>query len=211
MCTSCRWGTNGTCCICCRSCLVCAVYSAKEHCRPQSTTSIWVKYIWVYQTVWRTYGLYLWPWVGDTYVTTFHMTFLSVTHHIRTYILCENRSSIQSISLMRSATSSPVEFCQNDSAHTHVSIYLFLYLPISHSSFRPTHWNSHVSSHWSPQTVYYKIELNKPYMLVPLLLGSLLLERIGSECYKSHGQKCTYGRIFLVPACRIHWTVSSDV
>ena len=43
------------------------------------------------------------------YITTFRITFLSVTHHVhtRTYIriLCENRSSIQSLSLMRSAIS----------------------------------------------------------------------------------------------------------
>ena len=41
------------------------------------------------------------------YATTFRVTFLSVTHHvrtcIRTYVLCENRSSIQSLVLMRSA------------------------------------------------------------------------------------------------------------
>ena len=28
------------------------------------------------------------------YVTTFRVTFLSVTRHVRTYVLCENRSSI---------------------------------------------------------------------------------------------------------------------
>jgi len=47
------------------------------------------------------------------YVSTFRVTFLSVTHHIRTYVrthvrthvLCENRSSIQSLALMRSPTS----------------------------------------------------------------------------------------------------------
>jgi len=32
------------------------------------------------QTVWHTYGLYLW------YVSTFHVTFLSMTHHVRMYI-----------------------------------------------------------------------------------------------------------------------------
>jgi len=41
------------------------------------------------------------------YVTTFRVTFLSVTHHvhthIRTYVLGENRSSIQSLALMHSA------------------------------------------------------------------------------------------------------------
>ena len=42
-------------------------------------------------------GLSLW------YATTFRVTFLSVTHHVRTYVLCENRSSIQSLALMRSA------------------------------------------------------------------------------------------------------------
>jgi len=50
-------------------------------------------------------GLYLW------YATTFRVTFLSVTHHVRTYVrthartyvLCENRSPIQSLALMRSA------------------------------------------------------------------------------------------------------------
>ena len=39
------------------------------------------------------------------YVTTFRVTFLNKTHHIRmhvrTYVLCENRSSIQSFALMR--------------------------------------------------------------------------------------------------------------
>jgi len=45
-----------------------------------------------------TYGPYIW------YVTTFYVTFLSVTHHIRTYILCENISSIQSLTLMSLAT-----------------------------------------------------------------------------------------------------------
>ena len=70
-----------------------------------SAINIWVERIWVCQTVWRTYGLYLW------YVTTFRVTFLSVTHqvrtyvctHVRTYVLCENGSSIQSLALMRSA------------------------------------------------------------------------------------------------------------
>ena len=51
-----------------------------------------------------TYGLYLWPWVGCMYVMTFHVTFLSVTHHVctyvRIYVLCENRSSIESLTLM---------------------------------------------------------------------------------------------------------------
>ena len=59
---------------------------------PRSTTSIWVK-----QTVKRTYGLHLW------YVSTFHVTFPSVTHHVGTYVLCENRSLIQSLVLMCSA------------------------------------------------------------------------------------------------------------
>ena len=53
------------------------------------------------------YGLHLWC------VTTFRVTFLSVTHHvrtyvrthIRTYVLCQNRSLIQSLALMRSAIS----------------------------------------------------------------------------------------------------------
>ena len=40
-----------------------------------------------------THSLYLW------YETTFRVTFLSVTHHVCTYVLCENRSSIQSLVL----------------------------------------------------------------------------------------------------------------
>ena len=44
-----------------------------------------------------TYTQYLW------YVTTFRVTFLSVTHHICMDVLCENRSSIQSPALMCSA------------------------------------------------------------------------------------------------------------
>ena len=69
--------------------------------------SIWVEHIWMCQTVWCKYGLYLW------YVTTFRRTFLSVTHHVRTYVctyvFCENRSSIQSLTLMCSATTLFVE------------------------------------------------------------------------------------------------------
>ena len=50
-----------------------------------------------------------WPIVPMDTVTTFRVTFLSVTHHVctyhaHTYVLCENRSSIQSLALMRSAT-----------------------------------------------------------------------------------------------------------
>ena len=38
-------------------------------------------------------------------LTLFHMTFLSLTHHVRmSYVLSENRSSIQSLALMHSAT-----------------------------------------------------------------------------------------------------------
>jgi len=40
------------------------------------------------------------------YVTTFCVTFLS--HHVHTYVLCENRSSIQSLALMHSAISMKV-------------------------------------------------------------------------------------------------------
>jgi len=71
----------------------------RQSCRPRS--SIWVEHIRMCQSVWRTYGLYQW------YVTTFRVTFLSVTHHVRThvctYVPCENRSWIQSLALMRSA------------------------------------------------------------------------------------------------------------
>jgi len=56
------------------------------------------------QTVWHTYGLYLWPWVGPMYVTilTFHVTF-PPRMYICAYVLRENRSLIQSLALMRSA------------------------------------------------------------------------------------------------------------
>ena len=48
----------------------------------------------------RNYSLY-----HMVYVTLFRMTFLSVTHHVRmSYVLSENRSSIQSLTLMHSAT-----------------------------------------------------------------------------------------------------------
>jgi len=54
------------------------------------------------QTVMHTYIAYI-IW----YVMAFHMKFLSVTHHVRThvhtYILCENRSSIQILVVMHSA------------------------------------------------------------------------------------------------------------
>jgi len=50
-------------------------------------------------------GAYVW------YVTTFCVTFLSMTHHVRIYVLCENRSSIQSLVLMCSATSYHFSFC----------------------------------------------------------------------------------------------------
>ena len=74
---------------------------------PRRLRSIWVERIWVCQTVWRTYGLYLGARPCLWYVTTFRVTFQSVTHHVRThvrtYVLCENRSRIQSLALMRSA------------------------------------------------------------------------------------------------------------
>jgi len=68
---------------------------AKEHCRPPIYlsrayyVSDCVTHIITAYTVW--------------YVTTFHVTFLSVTHHVRTYVLSENRSLIQSLTLTRSA------------------------------------------------------------------------------------------------------------
>jgi len=54
--------------------------------------SIWVEHISMFR-------------LCDAHVayTTFHVTFLSMTHHVRTYILGENRSLIQSLALMRSA------------------------------------------------------------------------------------------------------------
>lgn len=47
-------------------------------------------------------------------------------------------------------------------------------------------WNGNLNSYVraSNQTGYHWIELDDPYMLVPLLLGALFLERICSECYK---------------------------
>ena len=44
-------------------------------------------------------------------VTTFRVTFLSMTHHVRMYVLCENRSSIQSLALMRLAIIGLVWVC----------------------------------------------------------------------------------------------------
>ena len=69
--------------------------------RTPSTTSIWVEHIWMCQTVWCTYGLYLWC----NYIP---LTFLSMIQHTRMYVhiiyvLCENRSSIQSLELMHLA------------------------------------------------------------------------------------------------------------
>ena len=75
----------------------------KERRHPRSTTSIWVGHIWMCQTVWCTHGLYLWPWVGHMYVTTFQVTFLSVAYHVCTYVRGENRSLIQSLASMCSA------------------------------------------------------------------------------------------------------------
>ena len=49
--------------------------------------------------------------------------------------------------------------------------------------------NSYAHPHcsvWSPQTVYHWIELDKLYVLVPFLLESLLLPRIGSELWVLH-------------------------
>jgi len=51
-------------------------FHRQRSCRPH----IWVKHIWMCQTVWHTYGLYVW------YVTTLRMTFLNVTHNVRMYI-----------------------------------------------------------------------------------------------------------------------------
>ena len=130
----CRWGTRGTCYVCCRrSCLVFVVSKLWWPCRavipnlhlhhPWSTTSIWVEHTWMCQSVrpWvgcmyvMTFCVTFWmcqsvrPWVGCMYVTTFCVTFLSVSHHIRMYVHCENRSSIQSLALMRSATIVPIK------------------------------------------------------------------------------------------------------
>jgi len=72
------------------------------HLHHQRTPSAHLSKLSIHVSECVTYGLYLW------YVTTFHVTFLSVTHHvrthvyIRTYVLCENRSPIQSLALMRS-------------------------------------------------------------------------------------------------------------
>jgi len=96
----CRWGARGTCYVCCRigeaSCLVfvvskpwwlrCAVVPDLHLHRQSRLRSIWVEHIWVCQTVWRTYGLYLGARPCLCYVTTFRVTFLSVTHHVRTYV-----------------------------------------------------------------------------------------------------------------------------
>ena len=105
----CRWGACGTCCVCCRtlfgvcemSCLV-PKNSNQPH-LPESNISECVRLCDVHMA---------YTWVGHMYVTTFRMTFLSMTHHVRTYILCENRSLIQSLALMRSAMKYVVDiFC----------------------------------------------------------------------------------------------------
>jgi len=57
------------------------------------------------------------------YVTTFRVTFLSVTHHVRTYVLSENRSSIQSLALMRSAIRLDTDIKFNY-AHIYLTIML---------------------------------------------------------------------------------------
>ena len=40
---------------------------------------------------------------------TIRVTFLSMTHHVHTYVLCENRSSIHSLTLMHSV----IKMCLN--------------------------------------------------------------------------------------------------
>ena len=77
-----------------------SIYITKERHRPRSISESSI-YECVKLCDAHIYGLYLW------YVMAFRMKFLSVTHHvhthIHTYILCENRSLIQSLVLMRSA------------------------------------------------------------------------------------------------------------
>ena len=87
----CKWGARGTCYVCCRSCLMFVVSMLRWphraivpdlHLYRHRTLSSVINYlsraIWICQTVWCTYGLYL------CYITTFHITFLSVTHHVHT-------------------------------------------------------------------------------------------------------------------------------
>ena len=101
----CRWGEHGTCYVCCRrSCLVFVVSKPRwPHCAVVSESiSITKEHHWLHLSELNisdcvrlcdahmayTYG-----------IMTFCVTFLSVTP----YVLCENRSSIQSLALMRLA------------------------------------------------------------------------------------------------------------
>ena len=80
----CRWGARGTCYVCCRrSCLVC-----EKSCLVWETScEIWGVYCGRGAvSCWRravNCSNCIWVYV---YVTKFHMTFLSVTHHVCTYV-----------------------------------------------------------------------------------------------------------------------------
>ena len=116
----CRWGARGTCYIYCRprrSCLVLvgpklrwphhAIIPNLHLQRQRTLSSTHLSESSISECVRlcnaHNYGLYIW------YVTTFHVTFLRMTHHVRTYILSENRSSIQSLALMHSAINSVID------------------------------------------------------------------------------------------------------
>ena len=71
-------------------CCSCSIQAAMAPLRPRAPSPSPKSA--VVRTLYQTYGLYLWT----RYATTFHMTFLSVAHHVRTYVLFENRASIQS-------------------------------------------------------------------------------------------------------------------
>ena len=84
-----RWGVRDTCYLCCRSCSVFVVSKprwprsiVKERCRPRSISESNVsECVRLCDThIPAMPGLYLW------YVTSFRVTFLSVTHHVRTYV-----------------------------------------------------------------------------------------------------------------------------
>jgi len=64
---------------------------APQCCRPRPPSplpknAVVIGHIRMCHTVWQIYGLYLWPWVGCMDVTTFPVTFLSMTNHICTYM-----------------------------------------------------------------------------------------------------------------------------
>ena len=95
-----------------RSCLVFAAM-APLHCCPRPPSPSPIKECRAYRTVWCAYGLYLWPWVGHMYVINdIPRDIPERDYYVRTYVLRENRSSIQSLALMCSAITMHCD-CEN--------------------------------------------------------------------------------------------------